>query len=155
MFAPAWSRCGPTPAAAVGKKAPEKSRRDCGGILKSLAERSALGELGSAAGGAPSALRGADAPTASPLARQPAGDGKKPPAAPAKKLPPHWAAVDISGSKSALAELGSATGSLEAVLNSFERRFSLVFRAFPAFQCSVVLFLNQGKWCIFNQHPAS
>ena len=42
-----------------------------------------------------------------------------------------------------------------AVLNSFERRFSLVFRAFPAFQCSVVLFLNQGKWCIFNQHPAS
>lgn len=44
---------------------------------------------------------------------------------------------------------------LETVLNSFERRFSLVFRAFPAFQCSVVLFLNQGKWCIFNQHPAS
>ena len=55
----------------------------------------------------------------------------------------------------ALAELRRATGGFEAVLNSFERRFSLVFRAFPAFQCSVVLFLNQGKWCIFNQHPAS
>lgn len=54
-----------------------------------------------------------------------------------------------------LGELRSATGGFETVLNSFERRFSLVFRAFPAFQCSVVLFLNQGKWCIFNQHPAS
>ena len=59
------------------------------------------------------------------------------------------------GIKLTLAELGSATSGFEAVLNSFERRFSLVFRAFPAFQCSVVLFLNQGKWCIFNQHPAS
>ena len=54
-----------------------------------------------------------------------------------------------------LAELRSSTSCFETVLNSFERRFSLVFRAFPAFQCSVVLFLNQGKWCIFNQHPAS
>lgn len=49
----------------------------------------------------------------------------------------------------------SGTTGSESSLNSFERRFSLVFRAFPAFQCSVVLFLNQGKWCIFNQHPAS
>ena len=32
-----------------------------------------------------------------------------------------------------LAELGSATGCLEAVLRSFLSRFSLVFRAFPDF----------------------
>ena len=32
----------------------------------------------------------------------------------------------------ALAELRSATGSLEAVLREFSSRFSLIFRAFPA-----------------------
>ena len=34
--------------------------------------------------------------------------------------------------RSALAELGRATGSLEAVLREFSNRFSLIFRAFPA-----------------------
>ena len=34
---------------------------------------------------------------------------------------------------SALAELRSATGSLQTVLRSFLSRFSLVFRAFPDF----------------------
>lgn len=35
--------------------------------------------------------------------------------------------------KSALGELGSATGGLQTVLRSFLSRFSLVFRAFPDF----------------------
>ncbi len=38
-----------------------------------------------------------------------------------------------------LGELRRAAGCLETVLRTFESRFSLVFRAFPAFACSVIL----------------
>ena len=40
---------------------------------------------------------------------------------------------DVCLEKSALGELGGATGGLQAVLRSFLSRFSLVFRAFPDF----------------------
>lgn len=43
---------------------------------------------------------------------------------------------------SALAELGRATSSLQAVLNISMVRFSLILRAFSHFLLSVVLFLN-------------
>ena len=43
---------------------------------------------------------------------------------------------------SALAELGCATSSLQAVLNISMVRFSLILRAFSHFLLLVVLFLN-------------
>lgn len=46
---------------------------------------------------------------------------------------------------SALAELGRATSSLQAVLNISMVRFSLILRAFSHFLLSVVLFLNHGN----------
>ena len=47
--------------------------------------------------------------------------------------------------RSALAELRSATGGFEAVLNISMVRFSLILRAFSHFLLSVVLFLNHGN----------
>ena len=44
--------------------------------------------------------------------------------------------------KSALAELRSAAGSLEAVLNLSFTRFSLIFRAFPALTQNVAPLFN-------------
>ena len=47
--------------------------------------------------------------------------------------------------RSALAELRSATGGFETVLNISMVRFSLILRAFSHFLLSVVLFLNHGN----------
>ena len=56
--------------------------------------------------------------------------------------------------KSALAELGCTTCSLQTVLKFFDCRFSLIFRAFLPFRFSVVLFLNHKNRCFFNQKPS-
>lgn len=56
--------------------------------------------------------------------------------------------------KSALAELGCTTCSLQTVLKFFDCRFSLIFRAFLPFQVSVVLFLNHKNRYFFNQKPS-
>ena len=52
-----------------------------------------------------------------------------------EKIPPHCCGgiFESAIEESALGELGSPTGGLEAVLRSFLSRFSLVFRAFPDF----------------------
>ena len=47
----------------------------------------------------------------------------------------------------ALAELGSATSCLEAVLKFFDCHFPLIFWAFLPFRFSVVLFLNHKNRC--------
>lgn len=47
--------------------------------------------------------------------------------------------------RSTLAELRSAAGGLETVLNISMVRFSLILRAFSHFLLSVVLFLNHGN----------
>ena len=46
---------------------------------------------------------------------------------------------------SALAELGRATSSLQAVLREFLSCFSLIFRAFPAFCFSVIRCADHKK----------
>ena len=51
----------------------------------------------------------------------------------------------------ALGELGSATGSLEAVLREFLSCFSLIFRAFPAFCFSVIRCADHKKRPFFIQ----
>ena len=56
-----------------------------------------------------------------------------------------WDKAFAAQQKSALAELGSAAGSLQAVLNISMVRFSLILRAFSHFLLSVVLFLNHGN----------
>ena len=56
------------------------------------------------------------------------------------------AAVLLNRDNSALAELGSATGSLEAVLKLSFTQFSLIFRAFQRFRSPVILFITDKKW---------
>lgn len=48
--------------------------------------------------------------------------------------------------KSALAELGSATGGLQTVLKLSFTQFSLIFRAFQRFRSPVILFITDKKW---------
>ena len=56
--------------------------------------------------------------------------------------------------KSALAELRCATGSLQTVLKFFDCRFSLIFRAFPAFCLSVIRCADHKKRPFFIQRQA-
>lgn len=55
--------------------------------------------------------------------------------------------LSISDIKSALGELGSATGGLQTVLKFFDCHFPLIFWAFLPFRFSVVLFLNHKNRC--------
>ncbi len=73
-----------------------------------------------------------------------------------EKIPPHCCGgiFESAIEESALGELGSPTGGLEAVLKFFDCRFSLIFRAFLPFQVSVVLFLNHKNRYFFNQKPS-
>ena len=56
--------------------------------------------------------------------------------------------------KSALAELGCTTCSLQTVLKFFNCRFSLIFRAFPAFCFSVIRCADHKKRPFFIQRQA-
>ena len=64
-----------------------------------------------------------------------------------EKIPPHCCGgiFESAIEESALGELGSPTGGLEAVLNISMVRFSLILRAFSHFLLSVVLSLNHGN----------
>ena len=56
--------------------------------------------------------------------------------------------------KSALAELGCTTCSLQTVLREFLSCFPLIFRAFPAFHLSVIRYADHKKRPFFIQRQA-
>jgi hypothetical protein len=62
-----------------------------------------------------------------------------------------WDKAFAAQQKSALAELRSAAGSLQAVLREFLSCFSLIFRAFPAFCFSVIRCADHKKRPFFIQ----
>ena len=72
----------------------------------------------------------------------------------ARKMAYFRAFLALLSCRLSLAELRSATSGFEAVLKFFDCRFSLIFRAFPAFCLSVIRCADHKKRPFFIQRQA-